>query len=185
MGIAGFLLFAAGVTLTVVGGAKTPAAGSEWPDTMALVYAGVALAVAGLVLWHLDQRNKARAIARGDLGNRPDAAKLLRAVQAPLDAFAAEIGELPPAQITARVDELLVTYVLPFAEARQQLITRFGMQRGAEILVTVAFGERMLNRVWSAAGDHHVVEARTCLPEAHHAFKEALAQLDRAVAAAG
>lgn len=183
MGIIGFLVFAVGVALTVVGGAKVPAEGAEWPDTLLLVGVGIAVGVVGLVLWHLDERRKAQAMARGELGARADAAKLLREVQAPLDALAGELERLKPAEITARVDEILVGYVLPFAEVRQQLITRFGMQRGAEILVTVAFGERLLNRVWSAAGDEHVVEARNSFPEAYHAFKEALAQLDRALAA--
>lgn len=183
MGIIGFLVFAVGVALIVVGGAKVPAAGAEWPDTLLLVGVGVAVGVLGLVLWRLDERRKAHAMARGELGDRADAAKLLREVQAPLDALGADLHHLKPAEITARVDALLVGYVLPFAEMRQQLITRFGMQRGAEILVTVAFGERLLNRVWSAAGDEHVVEAQSCFPEAHHAFKEALAQLDRAIAA--
>lgn len=183
MGIAGFVLFAIGVVVAIVGGAKAPAEGSDWPDTMPIFFAGVGVAVAGLVLWRLDQRNKARALARGELGDQADAGKLLRDLQAPLDALAAEIEALSPAQITQRVDGLLSTYVLPFAEVRQQMVTRFGMERGAEILVTVAFGERLLNRVWSAAGDNHAPEARKSFPEAHHAFKEALTQLDRAVAA--
>lgn len=182
MGIAGFVLFAIGVVVAIVGGAKSPAEGSDWPDTMWVFFVGVTVAVIGLVLWRLHERSKARALARGELGDQADAGQLLRDLQAPLDALAAEIGTLPPAQITQRVDGLLNTYVLPFAEVRQQMVTRFGMERGAEILVTVAFGERLLNRVWSAAGDDHAPEARSCFPEAHHAFKEALTQLDRAVA---
>ena len=52
------------------------------------------------------------------------------------------------------------------------------MDKGAEVLVVVAYGERMLNRVWSAAGDEHLLEARTCLPEAQEAFAEAVALLN-------
>ena len=73
--------------------------------------------------------------------------------------------------INQRADELLETWVLPFAEVRQTIIQRFGMEEGADVLVTVAYGERMLNRVWSASADGHPQEARACLPEAIAAFE--------------
>jgi hypothetical protein len=47
------------------------------------------------------------------------------------------------------------------------------MDRGAEILVVIAFGQRMLNRVWSAAADRHLPEARSCYPDAVEALEEA------------
>jgi hypothetical protein len=49
----------------------------------------------------------------------------------------------------------------------------FGMAKGAEILVTVAHGERILNRVWSAASDDHLPEAVKCYDEAFSALQEA------------
>ena len=63
---------------------------------------------------------------------------------APLEKLGAEIGELDTESITARVDEVLDKYVLPFAEVRQRIVNKFGMEQGAEILVVVAYGERML-----------------------------------------
>ena len=51
------------------------------------------------------------------------------------------------------------------------------MEKGAEILVTLAFGERMMNRVWSAAADGHLPEATASLNESTDAFIEAAALL--------
>ena len=48
-----------------------------------------------------------------------------------------------------------------------------GMSHGAEILVATAYGERMLNRVWSAAADGYLEEARSSFREASSAFDEA------------
>ena len=39
--------------------------------------------------------------------------------------------------------------------------------------MTVAYGERMLNRTWSAAADEHLPEARAVLPDAVDALEEA------------
>ena len=50
------------------------------------------------------------------------------------------------------------------------------MDEGAQILVTMAYGERMLNRAWSASADGHIQEARGCIPEALAAFEEAYAK---------
>ena len=46
------------------------------------------------------------------------------------------------------------------------------MERGAEILVTAAYAERMLNRVWSASADGHLPEAGASLTEAAEAIQQ-------------
>ena len=87
-------------------------------------------------------------------------------------------GNYPePSAHVIRVDALLDDYVLPMGESRQQFIDRYGMEKGAELLVTLAFGERMLNRVWSAAADGHLPEAVSSLEESAEAFEEAVSLL--------
>ena len=98
---------------------------------------------------------------------------LLADVQSPLDELLADVGEFETHEICDRVDDILAKYVLPFAEVRRGVIDRLGMEKGAEILVVVAYGERMLNRVWSAASDGHLPEAMSVLPDAIAAFNEA------------
>ena len=92
------------------------------------------------------------------------------------------IETLDPEALTERVDSLLNEFVLPFAQVRQVLVDRLGMEKGAETLVIVAFGERLLNRVWTAAADGHLPEARACFPEAYDAFVEARTTVREATA---
>lgn len=179
MGAIGFAVFAIGVALAVVGGAKAPVEGSDWPDTMLLFGIGTAVSIVGLVLWHTATRKAAKEAATAG-GADADPAALIASLQAPLNDLNEDIGTLNTDQICDRVDALLTGYVLPFAEVRQKVVSRFGMEKGAEILVTVAFGERLLNRVWSAAGDGHAPEARKSFPEAYSAFVEAGRLFDEA-----
>ena len=90
------------------------------------------------------------------------------------------IDSLDGNAITERVEKILEHTVLPFAEARQKLFDRLGMRAGADLLVTAAYGERMLNRTWSAAADGHLVEARSSFREATQAFDEAAAMVSSA-----
>jgi hypothetical protein len=170
----GFILFAVGIIATIIGAAKVPDEMSEWPDTLGLFGLGVVLSTLGLILWYRTRRaNTAAANADQASTGAGDPVALLLAAQEPLMKLAADIGELNADDITERVDAILEAYILPFSQVRQRLIDRLGMETAAEVLVVVAYGERILNRVWSAAGDAHLPEARTCFPEAHEALVEA------------
>lgn len=172
MRIASFGLFGIGIIVAISGGAKMPAATGEFPTTWPLFASGIAAAIVGVVLWRLENRRHA---GEDEESTAPDAnpVVLLADLQKPMQLLVEESGKLDVASIEQRVDELLETYVLPFAEVRRGIIDRFGMSDGAEILVTVAYGERMLNRAWSAAGDGYPEEARNCLPDARDAFAQA------------
>lgn len=168
----GQLLFSAGVGATIVCGAKAPAQGEAWPSTLPIFIVASLVAILGIILWR-----KAIAVQkeRGLIGGTDavDPAKLLRELRGPLSALRAEASQLDTTTLMQRVDALLDEYILPIGEARQGLIDRFGMEKGAEILVTLAFGERMLNRVWSAAADGHLPEALSSLEESADALQEA------------
>jgi hypothetical protein len=170
-GLNGFIIFAIGIVIAIMGAAKVPAEGSDWPDTLVLFSVGSVIAIIGLSLWRMAV-NKANA-EEADADDNKDPATLLADLMIPLQKFAEDISELDTENVTKRVDDLLDNYVLPFAEVRHRIINKLGMDKGAEILVVVAYGERMLNRVWSAAADGHLPEANSCLPEAVEAFVEA------------
>ena len=53
----GFPLFAVGVAIAVTGGAKAPADGASWPDTILIFGIGVGLAIIGLILWWMSERS--------------------------------------------------------------------------------------------------------------------------------
>lgn len=169
--------FGIGILLAIAGAAKLPAKMGEYPDSWPIFAAGAALAVVGLVLWRIGAAKEAKANAMSG-GDGQDPVKLLRDLVPATDTLVAEMDTLDHAGTCDRVDVLLDTYVLPFAEVRQRMIDRFGMGPGAEILVTLAYGERMLNRAWSAASDGHLPEARAVIPDARDAFQEALDKLN-------
>jgi hypothetical protein len=170
----GFIIFSVGIVLAIVGASKVPLDGSEWPDTVPVFLAGSLLAAIGLFLWRRTTAAEAREqAASSESANDPYA--LLSGLIEPLDALKADLDTLDTEALSQRIDHLLNDFVLPFAEVRQVLVNRLGMEKGAEVLVIVAFGERLLNRVWTAAADGHLPEARACFPEAHEAFTEAQA----------
>lgn len=165
-------LYALGVTVAICGAAKMPAEGAEWSDALPIFVAGAVVGVVGLVWWRRLRSQIAAAMPAQSAPDQ-DPFALLAGLIPDAKSLAAEVGTLQAPEIQVGVDRLLDTWVLPFAEVRQSVIDRLGMQKGAEILVTIAYGERMLNRVWSAAADGHLPEARACLPEAVDALQEA------------
>ncbi len=177
------ILFGVGIMVAISGGAKVPAKTGEWPDSWPIFLVGAVLATVGLVLWRMAKAAERKAVAAGEHGAEGDPLTYLANVLPPARVLAEDIGELDSHRICDRVDVLLEDYLLPFAELRQRVIDRLGMDKGAEVLVTIAYGERMLNRTWSAAGDGHLPEARSVYPDAVAALEEAQALVDAALAA--
>ncbi|MEZ4469278.1 MAG: hypothetical protein R3F60_00465 [bacterium] len=172
------ILFAVGIMVAITGGAKVPSTPKGWPDSWPIFAVGFAVALIGVVLWRIE-RAAHRKAAASEEGGENDPFRLLQGLLAPAQAFAGEIDQLDGKAICAGVDELLDTWIHPLGEARQRVVDRLGMNDGAEVLVTLAYGERILNRVWSAAADGHLTEARSVLPDALHAFQDAARMAQR------
>ena len=51
-----------------------------------------------------------------------------------------------------------------------------GQSNGAEVLLKIAYAERMLNRTWSAQSDGHPPEAKASLQDSLNHYQEALAK---------
>ena len=173
-----------GIMIAISGGAKVPEKTGEWPDSWPIFLVGAVLALVGLVLWRTAKAAERKAVAAGQSGGKHDPFTYLRDVLAPARSLGDEIGSLDTHVICERIDVLLETYILPLAEVRERMMDTLGMDRGAEILITIAYGERMLNRVWSAAGDGHRPEALAVYPDALSALEEAQQLVDKARAAA-
>ncbi len=76
-----------------------------------------------------------------------------------------------------RIDALFPVELARFADARQALVHRFGLQAYADVMNPFAAGERYLNRVWSTSTDGYVDEAHEYLGRAREQFEEALGVL--------
>ncbi len=161
-----------------LGGTKERIGG--WPDSLPVFLVGFLLALFGLFQWRSAVQAEAAAQADKEGTDSSNPFALLAKMQGPLQQLQEDIGDLDEQQVCDRVDTILNHYVLPFAEVRRGVIDRLGMELGAEVLVIIAYGERMLNRVWSAASDGHLPEATSVLPDAVDALAEAAGKVKAA-----
>ena len=171
----GCVLFFTGLVVAICAAAKLPADGATYPSTWRVFLAFSALSLTGLVLWRW----------KPDLtqGTASDAAPSLRQqidIQATLTGLiqqADSILQQQPFASLETIDALLQAHVLPLGEARQQILDQLGLKAGAELLITMAYGERMYNRTWSALADGHFDEAHQVFHDGTEAFREAARNL--------
>jgi len=166
-------LFAAGILVSIAASAKLPEAQGQFPDTLPIFIVAALAGALGIFLWR--KQIKLEQEQPETNPNAVDPFERLESLQAPLAQLGADCPNLEPEELCERVDQVLQEYVIPFAMARHKVIEKLGMDKGAEILVVVAYGERMLNRAWSAAADEHAPESISSILEALEAFKEVAA----------
>jgi len=201
----GFLIFVAGIIIAISAGAKlspsrlalenseessdssastgtaAEASPARFPDTVSVFAGGAVLCSIGLTLWWgvvRAERDAARSSANDDSASDNNPVTILHQLQQGLTAMLNDLDELNESELQLRIDSLIDSHVTPLAETRHRIIDRFGMTQGSEILVATAYGERMLNRVWSAAADGYLDEARSSFREAATAFDEAAAIIE-------
>ena len=164
----GPIAFGAGILVAIAGAAKLPVEGMDWPDTFPVFLVGSLVSAVGIFLWRQAKNKEREANIKSDAADGIDPFERLEKVIAPISALEATLANIEGEPLCQKVDELLEGYILPIAETRQKVMDTMGMDRGAELLVLLSYGERMLNRTWSTAADEHA-------PEAHASFKEAAA----------
>ena len=71
-----------------------------------------------------------------------------------------------PREVVHFIDDHLAETFGDFAEARNSLVQKFGLQPYAEIMTQFASAERFVNRSWSAAADGYMNEVRECIERA-------------------
>ena len=78
-----------------------------------------------------------------------------------------------PQGIVDYIDDCMAEPFAEFADARNALVQRFGLQGFADVMTQFASGERFVNRAWSAAADGYIDEARASLERAHRHLDQA------------
>lgn len=73
-----------------------------------------------------------------------------------------------------RIDELLREDLATFADARETIAVKYGLQDYAEVMSHFATGERYVNRVWSCSADGYVDEVNEYIGRAHAELEAAL-----------
>jgi hypothetical protein len=102
----------------------------------------------------------------------------LRRIVADVSALDEDKGGIDVYDLPARIDARLPEEILAFAEARQTIAHAWGATVYADVMSHFAAGERYMNRVWSAAADGYVDEARAYIARALEQFEETLEQLE-------
>ncbi|MHC4875610.1 MAG: hypothetical protein ACYTGL_03865 [Planctomycetota bacterium] len=173
------LLFAVGfVTTALVTVAHADTEGLGWQTINWLHYAlagsvGVA-GVIGLRRTAGETESKHEKIEgdieelRGSLGRVVDR----------LEALLKDSESISVYDVHQRIDDQFMEDLGVFADARESMIPRFGLQPYADIMSLFAGGERLLNRAWSASADGYVDETWTCITSADRQMKSALRLFD-------
>ncbi|HSM13242.1 MAG TPA: hypothetical protein VLA66_04175 [Thermoanaerobaculia bacterium] len=143
-----------------------------------LYLAGLAVGVAGVALarWHAwTTSRKAEHVQAGlaELHER------LERLHDRAQAFEREKDSIRVGDLKRRVEDEFVDDLAAFAERRETIAVRFGLQAYADVMSPFASAERHLNRVWSASTDGYGDEAREMIGRAREELADALESLRR------
>ena len=169
-----FLIYVLGIVLAISAAAKVPADGHTWPNTLGLFAGGVLVCLVGLVAWRMGL-TKVKTDGAGDAASSETLFGHLRDARRAAAEIADRWDRLDDVSLRREIDALLFGSIEPFIEDRYLIMQRYGMREGAELVLAVSAAERNFNRVWSAAADG-------CMPEARSSLIAALAAMDQVVA---
>lgn len=157
------VLFFIGVIVAITFGAKMPVAGAKFSDVLGGFFFGLILAVIANILWHREVKKEVKVLLQEHRDSDENPVFLLQRSVEQVQKLNDDFDKLDNKQVCQCIDDISEKFIHPFTEKRQTVMDMLGMEKGAEVLLTVAFGERMLNRVWSACADGHRPEAKKSL----------------------
>ena len=173
MHMVGLSVFTISIIVALISAAKLPISQQTWSDQL-VVYA-FAILFALLGLWLL--RSAPVILTNRSTFITPPKYLSLELLQQLL----AEMYDLKPhlehsdrMATLNKVQILLEKYIIPFTTQQSEIFQQLGRTQGIKIIMIIALGERLLNRVWSATGDGH-------FPEAFHSYLKALAAFEEAL----
>lgn len=176
--ILGMILFVVGGIIAISAAAKMPSEGAEYPSTTGIFVFGFLMGIVGNVLWHKTERKKVMLeleIHKNDQNYNPIV--LLQSTVPAIAELNQNFNNYPGMALCEKIDEIQDNFVHPFTERRKTFMDILGVAKGAEILLIIAYAERMLNRVWSAASDGYPDEAKACLKDSLENYQKALSKI--------
>lgn len=172
------LIFVAGIIVAIASAAKMPGAGAKYPSTVPVFVVGLLVSIIAIIIWHKSENfitKNVLALKMEDAEANPTI--ILKTTLAPIIALNEKISGLSEKEICDEVDRIIEDFINPFVEKRKAFMDIHGLEKAADILLTLAYGERMLNRVWSAASDHHIPEATNVMKEVVASYESAVKKL--------
>lgn len=173
----GVYMFFVGAITAIVAAAKMPIDGSEYPNTLGLFFVAAIVAIVGNILWHKSNKKLIIAHLKANKDNEAEnPVFLLRKTIPAIEALKA--SKKTGMEFCAEVDGIAINYIHPFTEKRHVLVDILGQAKGAEVLLIIAYAERMLNRAWSAASDEHDPEKESSINESLVNYQKALGKVE-------
>ena len=169
----GLVLFYLGIIVALISAAKLPADQSLLSNMFPIYLGGMILALGGLLLSYFFQKQQKNQDKAQLSICSSEMTALLQRLLAEIQNLGREINERDGKEIANQISTLVDNHLLPFIAIREDTLCLLGSHQGIDVLVAAAQGERLLNRMWSAASDGVVTEARNTYPNALAAFEEA------------
>lgn len=134
--------------------------------------AALALGAVGVALLRWHARKTASAAATVAAGMSELHERIGRLAEN-AKAFERDAATLPVDDFRKRVEQVFADDLAGFAERRETITVRHGLQAYADVMSPFASAERHLNRVWSASTDGYIDEARTYVTRAREELEDA------------
>jgi len=138
--------------------------------------AALALGIAGVALarWHAYTTSRQAEHVEAGLAELHER---LERLAANAETFDREKDSIRVDDLRRRVDDQFADDLGAFADRRETIAVRFGLQAYADVMNAFAAAERHLNRVWSASTDGYGDEAREHVGRAREELGHALEHL--------
>lgn len=161
------LLVVAGFLAGAYQAVRVPQGVSIAPYLAALVLGAAGVA---LLRWHARKTaSAAETVAAGMSELRERIGRLAENAR----TFELDAPTLPVDDFRQRVETVFADDLSGFAERRETISVRHGLQAYADVMSPFASAERHLNRVWSASTDGYIEEARTYVTRAREELEDA------------
>ncbi len=124
--------------------------------------AAMIIGIAGVVLL----RMQSKAVESDTVSTEAEfsiIAASMKTLQSSIAQLKENLDEMEPEQVVHFIDDQCSTAYADFAEARNALRRKFGLQGFADIMTQFSSAERMTNRAWSAAADGYMNEVKDCV----------------------
>lgn len=142
------------------------------------------LGSAGVVIIRIAKRRKTmESDSRGD--DLETLAGAIGRIVVNITDLNAEKESLATGDFHSRIDRLFRSDLDAFAEARESIAQRFGLEAYAAVMNEFAAGERYLNRVWSASVDGYADEVCAYVERAKEQFERTLGALKECIDSKG
>ena len=174
MHMVGLSIFTVGIIVALISAAKLPLSSQTWSDQLVIYVFAIFFALLGL--WLL-RRIPVTSNYQPTVTIPPTVCisiELLQQLLSEMPNLKRDIEQSDRIATLNRVQNLLDKTIMPFTTQQQEIFQQFGRSQGIKIIMIVALGERLLNRIWSAACDGHFKEAAHSYLKALAAFEEAL-----------